>query len=546
MTPRREVWLPILLTAGIAIIALGVIPDESPPGRSASDAHSGPPAEAPGRVADSREPSAIGSAEPLHSESPEDGAPGDPGARPLVTGGILVGTATGDVGEPISGARIEIVARSGSVHSADAVSDAEGKYRFEGVPPGSYRLYASADRFIPVGWRGPEIVIEIAEGETQVRDVMISRGVEYRGRVLAGDIPIPGASICVRVADAADPAEPPRYEERFTSDDDGRFRAEGIPPGAIELTIECGRLEPVLVSAERVADLPAEILLWDAILLEAEVATSDGSEPPPLLRYSIHFQPDLPSPPSESSEDGSLLRVSEEDEGAMLATLVLDGTVSFGVFPPGRVRLEVRAVGFLDPPPVEIRLGPQTVESVVIDLVPELPFECDVRVFDRRGRPVPGATIRISDGWKGIRRTDASGIARIEGRGTPRMIEVQAEGFAVHRPERSPAGLARRLDIELRDEAVVVVRAKRADGNPFVGTCRLVPLVGEGRALDHLAGESMRFSRLAAGVYEVRVTAHDEEMFELISTVTQTVTQTVKRTVTAEEGRETLVEIVVP
>jgi hypothetical protein len=64
-------------------------------------------------------------------------------ARP---GGIVEGVTAGEAGTPLSGAVVALVPdtplRESGLFYRSAVTDVNGRYRLEGVAPGSYRLYA--------------------------------------------------------------------------------------------------------------------------------------------------------------------------------------------------------------------------------------------------------------------------------------------------------------------------------------------------------------------------------------------------------------------
>lgn len=87
---------------------------------------------------------------------------GLPGDKPL---GALAGTVRDGAGQPLGGASVVVSDLHGGAYSA--VSNAEGRYRLEGVPAGNYRPLAVAPRYLPAPAGGAgERVATIRGGRT--------------------------------------------------------------------------------------------------------------------------------------------------------------------------------------------------------------------------------------------------------------------------------------------------------------------------------------------------------------------------------------------
>ena len=81
-------------------------------------------------------------APPLHVRSVQvgEGATTDVGTLALLRGGVVFGNVLGADGRPRQGVRI---AAQGPAHQQQALSDAQGGFRLEALPPGDYELTAS-------------------------------------------------------------------------------------------------------------------------------------------------------------------------------------------------------------------------------------------------------------------------------------------------------------------------------------------------------------------------------------------------------------------
>lgn len=208
----------------------------------------------------------------------------DLGEIRLRPGHLLTGRVSDKEGTPIPDAalRLQDIADPWPVAQAiEALSDAEGRYRFEGVPPGDYRLRVNCTGYLRL-----KRTLSIAEAPgTTSLDIQLSGGSVVRGRVVAANgAPISGATVAT--GHDRDAALLALYEsgtgpESVTTDDDGYFTlsirsdvmvsAEGYATTAfgqeqlvepVVLVLEpCGFLRGRVVDAEGVPVADADITL---------------------------------------------------------------------------------------------------------------------------------------------------------------------------------------------------------------------------------------------------------------------------------------------
>ena len=178
----------------------------------------------------------------------------------LERGGTVTGRLTeAEGGAPIAGATVQLHRRrrmSEAVPYAipPATTDADGRYRIDGVAQGSYVALPEAQGYflpqlaqggggmaVPMGAEGngapPELtVVMTAEGKEIERDLVLGRGYDVRGTVRDGKgEPIAGAAIHANGYSLSQVGWQwgigGRSEQPLaTSGSDGRFTAHGMPP----------------------------------------------------------------------------------------------------------------------------------------------------------------------------------------------------------------------------------------------------------------------------------------------------------------------------
>jgi protocatechuate 3,4-dioxygenase beta subunit len=127
----------------------------------------------------------------------------------------------------------------------ESFTSEDGTYRIDDVPPGRYTVEARASGHAP----GRRDGIRVTDGEVaEVSTIELDRGLALDGRVVARDdeFPVPGAEIEARKEGGSLIAPASEQIHVATSDEDGRFRLEGLEAG------------PHVVRARHPAFAPAE------------------------------------------------------------------------------------------------------------------------------------------------------------------------------------------------------------------------------------------------------------------------------------------------
>ena len=221
---------------------------------------------------------------------PRRGLEVEPDTRAFVTFTLTHGqTLTGsvidtDTEEPIDGAQITVAAEALDVAPRAATSDPDGRFAVRGLRPLVHRVSAWAEGYVPVTALehapGEPLVIRMVPGGTLVgvvldedrqpvegatievigededhQPVEISGTRGFRGAVFASQLEPIGVGMALPVTEGPIPAIPiapaPTTERELTplpeveaegalasshlTDEDGRFRIEGIPPGHVQV-----------------------------------------------------------------------------------------------------------------------------------------------------------------------------------------------------------------------------------------------------------------------------------------------------------------------
>src|SRR5262249_33437367 len=117
-------------------------------------------------------------------------------------------------------------------------TDEEGRYRFNGVAPGSYDVFPAAPALVlpkqgRYGQPGKTVMVEVGEA-TEVVDFALTEGGVITGRVTDADgRPVVEEAVSLNKTDGQGHMlqfVPPNYES-LTTDDRGVYRVYGVPAG---------------------------------------------------------------------------------------------------------------------------------------------------------------------------------------------------------------------------------------------------------------------------------------------------------------------------
>ncbi len=145
-------------------------------------------------------------------------APGEVKVLDINLGGCgnLKGRITGREGEPLEGVAVDI---SSPGRELSVTTDSEGCYSVEDLSPGHIQLMISRGKF-----RGTWYDLELEKRQNKEFDIDFSTAGDVKGQILKPD----GAPLGL----AALRVESPHRRIEVISDREGRFKAEGLSPGA--------------------------------------------------------------------------------------------------------------------------------------------------------------------------------------------------------------------------------------------------------------------------------------------------------------------------
>ncbi|WP_437521824.1 carboxypeptidase-like regulatory domain-containing protein [Sorangium sp. So ce726] len=168
----------------------------------------------------------------------------------MSTGGSVVGMVRGSDGKPLAGARL--VASHRSIGFVNTVTDAEGRYRFEQLPPVVVRL-----ELVDPAQRNVTHV-SVTEGREVERNLaLFAKGSgEIRGRVTAGGKPLRGIQVQV-ACNQGEGGLDMRYP---TTGPDGTYRVTDLPDGAYMVLVNsAGRATSTNVRGGGVAEANLDV-----------------------------------------------------------------------------------------------------------------------------------------------------------------------------------------------------------------------------------------------------------------------------------------------
>lgn len=167
-------------------------------------------------------------------------------------GGSIAGVAREPDGKPIAGARLTLMHRP--IGFVNTVSDEEGRFHFDQVPPGAVRLMMQrGDQVTVTG-----VMVE-EDKETQQDITLPPQGAgELRGRITAGGKPLPSARLMVATHLGEEGSVGLYYP---MTAEDGSYRVSGLPPGVYLVSVmSTSTGDGVQVKAGEVATLDLRVI----------------------------------------------------------------------------------------------------------------------------------------------------------------------------------------------------------------------------------------------------------------------------------------------
>jgi protocatechuate 3,4-dioxygenase beta subunit len=307
--------------------------------------------------------------------------------------GAIAGIVRDQQGESLSDIGVQ-VASVGSMSTLVAISDDQGRFRLEHVPPGPQRVVVFDDS-------GPGVLVQVEPGDTaRVELVVPARDGSVRGRVLDSDgSPVPDAFIRHQLMTATGFSS---TDAAVLTDADGGFEIDGLlaaTPYRIG-AFRRGGGEAVVEGAE--AGDVVTLILVDMAELAGQVLAPSGS-PPDRFRVTVH------DPSSKFTRSDELFRTCGRFR---IHELPPADYVVLVESPDGVARVE------------GIQLEPGEFEQdLVIRLVPRVTVRG--RIVDQRThKPVPGIIVTIGLQGTGMRFGPPSASERARTSGVDGRFEV--------------------------------------------------------------------------------------------------------------------------
>ncbi len=441
---------------------------------------------------------------------------------------------------------------------------ADGSFEFRGLPPG---LMNARFELPGHGSRWLRVPVPPLSRPVEIGDVVLSRGVAVRGRVLRGGRPVAGAPVSV---------VGPQSQAATVTRGDGSFVVPDMPPGpyrlrarfpsqtggiaelvvadvakAVDLELPAGRTlrgqvngsdgQPVpgaLVAVRGVVGQPVVTDATGAFALElgdkpVELQVSLGDRrrdtlvPVAADRETVVVTIDTPPTcmlaatvlglPDKKRLGGVILRATSSDELGDRATWVdlQNGELLWPHCPTGRVRIEIWAEGFA--PYVVERTLPPGKTNELGEIVLEAGSELHGRVVDPTGAPVADAAVFLGDEsdldlFEPKLRTAADGSFTVTGVTTrSARLVVRSPGFALRTFELDlprdvllPEPFLARLTLGATIEVIV--------GRPGARDYGMVQLLQRGRVVAGVEVDEKglaQFANRGEGEYQVRLFGSD-------------------------------------
>ncbi len=363
-------------------------------------------------------------------------------------GAVVTGTVRHVEKGVLPGIRVQLeVKEQGGTATFITRSDEEGRYRLEGVPPGTHGVSL---RGMTIGFSlRPRAQVTVQDGETCEQDLVLGRmTIEGRVRDAVTGRPLP--EVHVDVAGTYAPT---------ATDASGTFQVLDLPPGRYRVWFRKdgyqGKGSDEVEVAEGIV-ARVEIDLEPAAVLVLRLRTPEGRAVTGRIRVEYEAR--------GTKRHSSTTWCTTDGLGVARYERILPGSYRVKVSLEGYDIDAVRAQVGSDETPVDVVCRPQATDSsptlrgVVRDA-----HTCD---------PIPGVTIRTQRGMGETAVTNGEGayaFLRLAGRGLRLIVSKDGYGIRFLRGVEAQEGEETVLDIELTPAAVLHLWLTDARGEPVVG-----------------------------------------------------------------------------
>ncbi len=270
----------------------------------------------------------------------------------------------------------------------DTRTDADGRFRFEAIPDGTWEVVLGDD-----DWRIARSEQLELKGGMAVADIVLlaDPGLEVAGRIEdeAGQ-PVAGATVYAsRPTSFTDTsaAMDGRYRDSVNTDTDGAFRIGGLEEGKLVLRARASGFSAIKQDATA-GDLHVLMTLSPLTTVSGIVVSLVDGEPVSDFRVSLL--------PAGGLFDLANMEKMQERMGSMKSARVFrgreDGTFTLEDVEPGDYDLTVSSAGFGTTLHGGLEVGAAGTRGLVVMLPPEATLSGSV-VSARDGHPVEGASV---------------------------------------------------------------------------------------------------------------------------------------------------------
>jgi protocatechuate 3,4-dioxygenase beta subunit len=421
----------------------------------------------------------------------------DRAGKPVPGAGVSLAATTGERAPAASDS--PAIPRGGGdgFESWTAVTGADGRFTVAALPAGLMDLRVAKEGFAPVAVRAAPV--PAGEGACDFGTVILEPAVEVRGLVVdRGGQPVSGAEVYAgkdlrRLRFATDAGVPIDRKPEATTGADGRFVLPDLRRGErLDLEVRAAGYRPGSAAGVPAPNTrPVRIVLDRGVRVAGRVVDAGGR---PVAGAELELRSERPG-----GERGIIRHVG----GATARTAAdADGRFVFDGIPPGGATLDAWAAGFQPAQGRDLRLPPEGVDGLEVEL--DRGAVIAGRVRTSAGDPVEDARVVCGSA---AAVSDADGLYRLEGIPTGRR-KVQL----LH---RDYLPFDRELDVRPGDNPLDLVLA---EGREVEG--RVVDRAGEGIAAAEIAlfpagspreqtarsgaDGAFRFPNVQAGVWSLR------------------------------------------